>query len=124
MKISQLDSSKSSDTTTYSNRKQKWKFFLGLKCQNKKNEHMLLKVALKFKNCFDSELLLKDSWPATKIKLKMLLTELKGFKFVATLVLVLKKIESEDKTKCNTFFSHSKQKQLLMKVTWWCLKSK
>ena len=48
----------------------------------------------------------------------MLLTELKGFKFVATLVLVLKKIESEDKTKCNTFYSHSKQKQLLMKVTW------
>ena len=36
------------------------------------------------------------------------MTELRGFKFVATLVLVLKKIESEDKTKCDSFCSKSK----------------
>ena len=37
-----------------------------------------------------------------------LLTQLKGFKFVTTLLLVLKKIESEDKTKYETFYSSPK----------------
>ena len=38
------------------------------------------------------------------------LTQLKGFKFVTTLVLehLLKKIESEDKTKYGSFYSSSK----------------
>ena len=36
------------------------------------------------------------------------MTQLKGFKFVTTLVLVLKKIESEDKTKYDNFHSSSK----------------
>ena len=36
------------------------------------------------------------------------MTELRGFKFVTTLVLVLKKIESDDKIKYDTFYSHSK----------------
>ena len=36
------------------------------------------------------------------------MTQSKGFKFVTTLVLVFKKIESEDKTKYDTFYSHSK----------------
>ena len=36
------------------------------------------------------------------------MTELRGFKFVTTLVLVFKKIESEDKTKYDTFCSNSK----------------
>ena len=36
------------------------------------------------------------------------MSDLRGFKFVATLVLVLKKIENEDKTKYDTFYSHSK----------------
>ena len=35
-------------------------------------------------------------------------TQLKGFKFVITLVLVFKKIESEDKTKHDNFYSSSK----------------
>ena len=34
---------------------------------------------------------------------------MKGFKFVATQVLVLKKIEREDKIKYGTFYSHSKE---------------
>ena len=34
--------------------------------------------------------------------------ELKWFKLVTTLVFVFKKIESEDKTKYDTFYSHSK----------------
>ena len=37
-----------------------------------------------------------------------LLTQLKGFKFVTTLILVFKKIESGDKTKYESFYSSSK----------------
>ena len=36
------------------------------------------------------------------------MTELRGFKFVTRLVLVRKKIESEDKTKYDSFYSQSK----------------
>ena len=36
------------------------------------------------------------------------MTKLRGFKFMTTLALVLKKIGSEDKTKYDTFYSHSK----------------
>ena len=36
------------------------------------------------------------------------MTQWKGFKFETTLVLVLKNIESKDKTKCDTFYSSSK----------------
>ena len=50
---------------------------------------------------------------AIKNKLKKQLTELRGFKFVATLVLVLKKIEREDKTKYDTFYSHSKAETII-----------
>ena len=37
-----------------------------------------------------------------------LLTELEGFKFVTTLVLKFKKIESDDETKYSTFYSSTK----------------
>ena len=36
------------------------------------------------------------------------MTQLKGFKFVTTLVLVFKKIESKDKTKYDNFYTSSK----------------
>ena len=36
------------------------------------------------------------------------MTQLKGFKFLTTLVLVFKKIENEDKTSYDTFYSSSK----------------
>ena len=36
------------------------------------------------------------------------MSQLRGFKFATTLVLVLKKIESEDKTKYDNFYSSSK----------------
>ena len=49
-----------------------------------------------------------------------LLTQLKSFKFGTTLFLVVKKIESDDKTEYDTFHT-KKQKQLLMKVTLWCI---
>ena len=61
-------------------------------------------------NSFDPELQLKDIESAIKSKVIELLTQLKGFKFVTTLVLehLLKKIESEDKTKYDNFYSSSK----------------
>ena len=56
---------------------------------------------------FNHELQLKDTESAIKSKLTELLTWLKNFKFLTTLVLVFKKIESEGKTKYDTFYSHS-----------------
>ena len=41
------------------------------------------------------------------------MSELKGFKFVTTLPLVLKKIESEGKTKYDTFYLHSKAETII-----------
>ena len=41
------------------------------------------------------------------------MTQLKGFKLVTTLVLVFKKVESEDKTKYDTFYSNSKAKMIV-----------
>ena len=64
-------------------------------------------------NSFNPELQLKDTESAIKNKLKELLTELRGFKFVTTLVLVFRKIESGDKTKYDTFYSHSKAETII-----------
>ena len=43
------------------------------------------------------------------------MTELRGFKFVATLVLVFKKIEIDDKAKYDTFCSNSKAEVIINK---------
>ena len=59
-------------------------------------------------NSFNSELQLKDTESAMKSKLIELLTQLKDFKFVTTLVLTFEKIESEGKTKYGNFYSSSK----------------
>ena len=48
---------------------------------------------------FNPELQLKDIKTTIENKLKKLLAELRGFKFVTALVLVFKKIKSDDKTK-------------------------
>ena len=48
---------------------------------------------------FNPGLQLKDTESAIKNKLTKLLTQLKGFKFVTTLLLVFENIENEDKTK-------------------------
>ena len=60
-------------------------------------------------NYFNPELQLKDTEPSIKSKLIDLLAQLKSFQFVITFVLVLKKIESEDKTKYDTFYSNAKE---------------
>ena len=56
---------------------------------------------------------LKDTESATERKLKQLLSELRGFKLVTTPALVLKNIESEDKTKYDTFYLHSKAERII-----------
>ena len=48
-----------------------------------------------------------------KSKLVDLLIQLKGLKFVTTLALVFKKIESNDKTKYDTFYSNSKADKII-----------
>ena len=72
---------------------------------------------LKLFNFFNPELQLINTKSEIKIKLMELLTQLKGFKFLTTLVLVFKKIESEDKTSITVFIYTQKQKLVPMKVT-------
>ena len=57
---------------------------------------------------FNPELQLKDTESAIKSKPIECLTQLKGFKFVITLVLVFEKIESEFKTKYDNIYLSSK----------------
>ena len=64
-------------------------------------------------NSFNPELQLKDTESTIKIKLIELLTQLKVFKFVTTLALVFKKIESKNKTKYNTFYSSSEAEVII-----------
>ena len=61
-------------------------------------------------NSFNPELQIKHNESAINNKLKKTLTELRGFRFVATLILVLKNIESDDKTKYNTSLSKLKSR--------------
>ena len=61
-------------------------------------------------NSFNPELQLKDTESAVKSKLRELLTQLRGFKFVTTLVLVFKKIESKYKKSMTIFIQAQKQK--------------
>ena len=66
-----------------------------------KREHALKGYASTYHvnilNYLNPALQLKDTESTIKSKLRELLAQLKGFKFVTTLVLVFKKIESEDK---------------------------
>ena len=41
------------------------------------------------------------------------MTELKGFKFVTTLFLEFEKLENDDKTKYDTFYSHSEAETII-----------
>ena len=63
-------------------------------------------------NSLNSELQLKDTESAIKSKIIELLTQLRDFKFVTTLILVFKKIEIKDKTRYDNFYSSSKAKTI------------
>ena len=65
-------------------------------------------------NSVNPELQLKDTESAIKNKPeKIFFSELREFKFVTTLGLVLKKLESEDKTRYDTFYSHQKAETVI-----------
>ena len=55
---------------------------------------------------------LKDTESAIRNKLIDLLPELRGFKFVITLVVDFEKIESDDATKYTSFYSNSKVEKI------------
>ena len=57
---------------------------------------------------FNPELQIKDTESAIKSELIDLLIQFKVFKFMTILLLELKKIWSDDKTKYDKFYSHSK----------------
>ena len=64
-------------------------------------------------NSLNPELQLKDIECTIKKKLIDLLPELRGFKFVTTLVLESKKIKSNDESKYSTFSSNSKAERII-----------
>ena len=64
-------------------------------------------------NSLNPEVQLKDTESAIKSKLIELLTQLKDFKFVITLVLVFKKIKNGDKTMYDNFNSSSKAETII-----------
>ena len=64
-------------------------------------------------NFFNPELQPKDTESTIKCNLMDLLSELREFKFLTTFVLMFKKIESNDKTKYDTFYSNTKAKIII-----------
>ena len=64
-------------------------------------------------NSLNIDLQLKGTESAIRNKLIDLLAELKGVKFVMTLLLEFQKIESDDKTKYNTFYLNLKVKTVI-----------
>ena len=62
-------------------------------------------------NSFNPEVQFKDTESGIRSKLIDLLTGLKDFKFVTTLILAFKKVERDDKTIYNTLYSNSKAKK-------------
>ena len=55
-------------------------------------------------NSFNVELQLTDTEFAITINLMVLLSELKNFKFMKTIIFDLKILENDDKTKYSTFY--------------------
>ena len=66
-------------------------------------------------NSFKPELQIRDTDSAIENKPIKLLSGLKGFQLVTTLVLELKKIEDNDETKYTTFYSNSKADTIINK---------
>ena len=85
-----------SNSSLYSDAKKSKNFLNGVNVQIKKRVHAFKGFASSYNvevlNSFNPELQLKDTEYAIKRNLIALLTQLKDFKFVATLVLVFKKI--------------------------------
>ena len=67
----------------------------------------------KILNSFNSELQLKNTKSVIKSKLIDLLSELRWFKFLTSLVLEFEKVENDDKTIYNTFYLNSKAETVI-----------
>ena len=109
-KVPQIDSGKISNSPLYSETK-KVKTFL------RKKHARITKRAHAFKGYTSSYNLeiLNSFNPVLELKKKLidLFSEMKGFRFVTTLVLEFKKIESDDKTKYDTFHLHSRAETII-----------
>ena len=90
----------------------KWKFFKQKNIRLAKQKHAFKSFSSTYNveilNSFNPELQIKDNESAIKSQLIDLLTQLKGFKFVATLVLAFKKIKGENEKKYDNFYPSSK----------------
>ena len=64
-------------------------------------------------NSFNTKQQLKDTESAIRNSLIDLLSELRGFKLVITLVLEFKKLGSDDEIKCSSFNSNSKVETII-----------
>ena len=110
--VLQVGTGKNPTTPLYSETKKKLKYFEQKNIEITKIEHAFKGFASNYNveilNFFNPELQLTDTESAIKNKLKKRLSELRGFKFVTTLALVFKKIESEEKAKFDNFYSNSK----------------
>ena len=112
---------KNSDSPLYS---ETWKSkkFLDGKNRKTKRPHAFKDYASSYNveilNSFNPELQLKDTKSPIKNKPIDLFSELKGFKYVATLVLEFQKIESGDKTKYDTFYLNSKAETINKSDIW------
>ena len=62
---------------------------------------------------FNPDLQLKETKLAIQIKIIHLLCEIREFKFVPTLVLKFKKIDSDDETKFSTVYSNLKTEAII-----------
>ena len=111
-KVSQVGSGKSSNSPLYNETK---------KVKNFLNKQILkIKIRVHACKCYASyynvdiwnslnpELQVKGTESAFNKNLIELLTQIKSFKFVTTLVLVLKKVKRDDKTKHDSFYTHTK----------------
>ena len=91
-------------------------FLNGKNVKITKQEHASTGYASTFNvknsNSFNHEIQVKNIESTIKSKLIELLTHLKGFKFVTTLVLMFKDIESKDKT---NIYSSSKAGEIIIK---------
>ena len=96
-----------SNNSLYSNTKKCENFLKEKNVKITKREHAFKGYASTYNveilNSFEPELQRKDTESAIKSKL-IEMTHSKGFQFVALLVLVFKKIESEDKTYNDNFY--------------------
>ena len=110
--VLQVGTGKNPTTPLYSETKKKLKYFEQKNIEITKIEHAFKGFASNYNveilNSFNPELQLTDTESAIKNELKKILSELRGFKFVTTLALVFKKIESEEKAKFDNFYSNSK----------------